>query len=650
MSVLRYLSFVLVLPGLLVAPGRAAAQEGTAPGWVDIDQLSAMRVTMTSVRAKPLREQPGVVTAITARQIREMGARDLMDVLRHVPGFYFGQDVVGVVGPSFRGLWAHEGKLHLVVDGMEFNETLFGTLQFGHHIPADAIERIEIIRGPGSAIYGGTAELGVVRVTTKGAAQEGGYGVVTVSAVPGRAATDYVGGIGTTEGDWRVAANGFFTSNFRSNRRYEPVAGDGFDMTRDADIRSRLATASIGWRDLQVQVLHDLHEIDDRVAYGTPLPRPIPISFESTFVSVRHDVRVSDRLSLTPLFSYRTQVPWKTGGAGSFEVTSTRYTAALTGVADVSDAAVLRAGVDVYRDGARAVDTAVYGVPAPTFYAGRDSVHYQVWSPYAQFDWDTPLFSTSIGGRFEHHSYVGSHFVPRFAVTRAWERLHLKALVNQAYRTPNVNILNYPNSAAVKAERTTALEIEAGYALGRGLSFVGNVFRQRLEDPIIYTVDPITHEPAYSNDREIGNVGAEVEIRYSRPTVSTYVGYSFSRLLENTVSVHDAGVDGSFLGLPSHKLTGSVTWYPLDRLTWNLSGVQIGGLRAFTPASAAPAVVRQRPLVSSYLEYRWNTLALGLGCSNLLDGSDLIAQPYNGGSAPIPLKGRDVYVKATVGF
>ena len=111
---------------------------------------SDQSIGAASARTFDLRESPGVVTVISAEEIRASGARDLVDLLQLIPGFTFGVDVWGVVGLAVRGNWAHEGKVLLLVDGQEMQELDYGTLQFGNHIPVSVIHRIEIIRGPGS--------------------------------------------------------------------------------------------------------------------------------------------------------------------------------------------------------------------------------------------------------------------------------------------------------------------------------------------------------------------------------------------------------------------------------------------------------------------------------------------------------------------
>jgi outer membrane receptor for ferrienterochelin and colicin len=162
----KYLISILFVLAFL--PGKAQQTKPVS----ELDTLSLqylMNIKLTVASAKELtpRESPGIVSYITAEDIRKVGARDLMDVLKFVPGFEFGTDVEGVVGLGIRGNWAHEGKVVLLIDGIEMNETLYSTLQFGNHYPIENVERIEIIRGPGSAMYGGFAAYAVINIISR---------------------------------------------------------------------------------------------------------------------------------------------------------------------------------------------------------------------------------------------------------------------------------------------------------------------------------------------------------------------------------------------------------------------------------------------------------------------------------------------------
>jgi len=112
---------------------------------------------------------PSAITVISRQDIEATGATTVPDLLRLVPGL----DII-IAGPFFTAIagrmyWNNENNHFLVmVDGREIN---FDPLGFPpwEHLPIfiDDIERIEVIRGPGSALYGANAMAGVVNITTR---------------------------------------------------------------------------------------------------------------------------------------------------------------------------------------------------------------------------------------------------------------------------------------------------------------------------------------------------------------------------------------------------------------------------------------------------------------------------------------------------
>jgi len=653
---LRQGGFSLLPLFALMLAQSAVAESTNAPvdfGGLDLAQLGSVKIDIESINPRPVREQPGIVTVIQAKEIQEMGARDLTDILQLVPGFGLGQDVNGVVGPSFRGLWAYEGKLQLIVDGIEFNETLYGTTQLGHHIPADAIAEVEIIRGPGSAKYGGTAELAVIRVTTKGSAQNGGYAVVTPSYAGGNLGIDYTGGFGYTLKDGRVSANAFIGDNFRSDRRYTALDGTSFDMTHDSDIHTRMVNVGLGWKDLDIRFIYDRYQLEDRINFGEPLPSSEQISFESIAVAANYNWKITDWLTLTPNVTYRRQTPWSGGVPGSTvtEVTD-RYIGELNAVANLSDSAALLWGLRYQRDSALAEDTSFYGVSPSQFYNNgtSDSVAYDTFSTYAQLDWDFTWVNLTVGGRYEYQDAVGGQFVPRLALTKAWDRFHLKLLYDQAYRTPNINIINSPENRPVKPENTTSYQLEAGYLFEHGFSATENIYYMQIRDPIVYGVDPGTQDEGYSNGGKISTYGTEAELRYEQSKFSSTIGYSLYVLDENTVTTWQSGDPRLALGIPAHKLTASATWHILDALSWNVNSSFTAAQRAYIYPNSQPVELDPTFLLNSFIEYRWRYASIGLGLANLLDQKQFVAQPYNGGEAPLILTGREVFLKLGIQF
>ncbi|MEW5853191.1 MAG: TonB-dependent receptor [Myxococcota bacterium] len=119
---------------------------------------------IASTYAQRTRTAPGIITVINRSRIEQMGARTLLDVLKIVPGFETSKTILGFDEVSIRGIRS-DPEILLLVDGHRVANIYDGRNPWD--IPADIIERVEIIRGPGSALYGTGAFLGVVNVVTR---------------------------------------------------------------------------------------------------------------------------------------------------------------------------------------------------------------------------------------------------------------------------------------------------------------------------------------------------------------------------------------------------------------------------------------------------------------------------------------------------
>ncbi|GIX30661.1 MAG: hypothetical protein KatS3mg124_1133 [Porticoccaceae bacterium] len=156
------------LLGLLVALG-AVAEEGEEEllGLYGSEDFLSIA---TGFR-QPLAQAPAVATVIDEEQIRRLGARDLDEVLATVPGLHVSYNHQGYFPIYvFRGIYAgFNPQVLILVDGVPQTQLFTGGKNFvWGGFPAELIERVEIIRGPGSAIYGADASAGVINVITKG--------------------------------------------------------------------------------------------------------------------------------------------------------------------------------------------------------------------------------------------------------------------------------------------------------------------------------------------------------------------------------------------------------------------------------------------------------------------------------------------------
>ena len=143
-----------------------------------LEELGNIPVYSASKHLQPSGEAPSSVTVVTGTQIREQGYRTLADVLRTVRSFFVTYDrnysSLGVRGFARPGDF--NTRILLLVDGHRLNDNIYDEAMIGTEFPVDVdlIQRIEIVRGPVSSLYGSKALFAVINVVTKHASDLNG--------------------------------------------------------------------------------------------------------------------------------------------------------------------------------------------------------------------------------------------------------------------------------------------------------------------------------------------------------------------------------------------------------------------------------------------------------------------------------------------
>ncbi len=140
----------------------------------DLSLLIDPEVRTASLVAEPLSESPAPVTVITSDMIEAIGARNLQEVLiYYVPGMTLIADK-NELNVAMRGIYTDsQQKILILVDGHRINSRIFSSAAPDHSIGIhpSKVKQIEVLRGPGSAIYGNLALNGVINIVTKDAAE-----------------------------------------------------------------------------------------------------------------------------------------------------------------------------------------------------------------------------------------------------------------------------------------------------------------------------------------------------------------------------------------------------------------------------------------------------------------------------------------------
>jgi iron complex outermembrane receptor protein len=141
-----------------------------------IEDLMNMEVTSVSKKEQMLSQVAASIFVITQEEIRRSGATNIPDLLRLVPGLDVAQINGSTWAISARGFnLQFANKLLVLIDGRAVYSPLFGGVNWDtQDVPLEDIERIEVIRGPGGAVWGANAVNGVINIITKKAADTPG--------------------------------------------------------------------------------------------------------------------------------------------------------------------------------------------------------------------------------------------------------------------------------------------------------------------------------------------------------------------------------------------------------------------------------------------------------------------------------------------
>lgn len=191
---MKKLSYYLVATSMLFAGTSAMAQEEQNRNEMmemSLEDLMGIEITSVSKKAERLQDVASAIYVVTKDDINKSGATTLHEVLRNVPGYWGIQDEYNTVETGMRYSAPENGNVGSVLyllDGTPLLELMGSTFSFHNFdLPLDEIERIEIIKGSGGAIYGANSATGVVNIFTKDADKYDGINVRVEGAAPGYA-------------------------------------------------------------------------------------------------------------------------------------------------------------------------------------------------------------------------------------------------------------------------------------------------------------------------------------------------------------------------------------------------------------------------------------------------------------------------------
>ena len=535
---------LLVTPLLLGGGGAGSAWAGSIAqddamdlSELSIEELLEMEVEVVygaSRRLQVVREAPSSVTIVTAKDIRAFGWRTLGDILESTAGMYISDDRnysrLGVRGFSPPG--DYSDRVLVLIDGHRVNEQVFDAAPMSRELPLDVdlIERLEVIRGPGSSLYGSNAFLAVINIVTRDAADVDGLEVRgrtgSHAMHEGRVTFGHVFGEGA---DLLLSATVFDTEGpnlFYPEYADTPSEGrtsgtdyeDGTSWFAELGyapftLRAAFATRTKGVPTGSYGTVFD----DDRnrtvdsqlnldLAYERPLGEQWGLKgrlFYDDYEYRGSYVYDYDEVGLPPYIVNKDQGDGRSWGMEAMVGGKPRAGHFLTVGAELRD--LLRVDQanydeDVYLDDRR--DTTIWGL-------------------FAQDEIDvTEDIVVNIGVRQDHYGTFGGTTNPRIGVMYSpVETTTLKFVYGRAFRAPNGYELYYQDGGdtakpnpGLDPETISTYEAMIAQQLGHGLGIDLSVFKYVIRDLITQVEDPDDGLLVFENSDEVEALGAELSL------------------------------------------------------------------------------------------------------------------------------------------
>lgn len=628
------------------------AQDSLNYDALSLNDLLNMKVKVASLKELSAKESPGIITVISRDEIRQSGVRDLMEILEMVPGFDFGVDVQGVVGIGVRGNWAHEGKALLLFDGQVMNEGLYSSLQLGNHYPINSIKQIEIIRGPGSSIYGDYAEYAVINIITEKGEDINGvqagaeYGI----SEGGSARTGGYFSTGMKSHGFAFDLKASHINANRSDEIYTDVYGNTADLTGNSHLNNTFINAGLQYKGFSFRGIFDFYHTTQLDEYDMRSSTSIPTAFDSYFFELAHTYE-GKIFSVTNKINFKDQTPWKIITDPDEEEHVTFYMQNKRSVYssllqwDPNSNINITTGVETYFDHSKNHNDVFQST-------GNNELDYYNTAIFGQVLWKNKLATVTAGARQNFNSEFNSSLVPRFGLTRAIGKFHFKALYSLSYRAPGAANINYGMN--IKPEITRVAEFEAGYQITDNFYTSINAFDAETTDPIIYYWDPVKETDGYINNDKTGTQGVEAEVKYMSNIISLYVGYSFYTA-QNKPALEQyevPGNDEALLAFPNNKAYLKITTSAKQTIQVGgkiivsgeknyISGVDEHGSATYDKTSPS-AKINLFMTCNNLINQRFS---LNAGVNNITNEREVYIQPYSSFHAPLPGMGREYWVQ-----
>lgn len=540
-----------------------------------LDSLLSIRITVAGKYWQTIGEAPASVSIITSSDIERFGYQTLEDLLNSVRSFYVSNDrnysYAGVRG--FSRPTDYNNRVLLLINGHTVNENVYGSAPLGTDfgLSLNMIDRVEVVRGPGSALYGTSAMFAVVNIVTKKgksldglalAASAGSYRRLHGSLMWGK---EFERGIDVFVAGQVVDMKGedLYFKEFDTDSTNHGIA-NGLDWDRYYGIMTTVSFSDVTLQGMINSREKGIPTASFGTAFNNPAARTLD-QWQHFELKWQQPMRGNRSLMLRGYYDH-----YKYEGTYPYDTPSL----------DASDGIWL-GGELQYRWDLAAYDRLIIG----TEYQRHPRSDYRLWYHNALiFDRNVPFsiaslylqneyqpseaVSLTIGIRHDSYSTFGSSTNPRAAIIYyPLKGSTLKLLYGTAFRAPNFYEVYYTDptfgakeNLKLKPETIRTAEIIWEQRLTEELFGIISVYDYKMENLIDQRIDPVDSLVQFQNVNRVKARGLELELNARfRGGLHGYVNVCF-------LSAQDAQTNLRLTNSPDRIIKAGVSYLLLGYL------------------------------------------------------------------------------------
>jgi outer membrane receptor for ferrienterochelin and colicins len=534
--------------------------------------LMNVNVISASKTQQQIKDVPATVQVITAEEIKDRSYFTLEEALSDLPGFQF-RNIVGFNSYIFmRGSPSQNNLILLLVDGVQINELNSGGFYGGGQFNLSDVERIEVVYGPASALYGTNAVSGIINVITKNTEGKN------------------KGHISLLGGNFKTGMSDFSFKNYNATKDLGYSVSGMYKTSEKSDLRG--AKGDYNWtsdmenfeNDLSISAKFKVKNFNAGAVYQEK-----QASMTTNYKSLG-DI-YQDKNTLWDIVFFNTYLKYTYTKLEKWALNSTLYyrnsTVKPNTIDDIIKATDTTPGKQVgyYRpnqlvgfenqvnfkpssklmiiggvlgeieqlsDGFSISNSSSEFIAPPKPLKPK-MLNNQLFSYYIQANLEIIDQLSFIGGlRHDFSSYYGQVVTPRTGLIFNKNKFTAKLLYNRAFRAPKPWDYKYgTGNSNLKPEKMQSFELGFSYTIIENLSFGSSVYKNLINDKLVKETNSTVDR--WENKHKVNTFGFELYGNYSIKSFVFYANYTYSNSYDQDdvfipeISMHTANAGITYI-------------------------------------------------------------------------------------------------------